>query len=129
MVHATNAPKRVMQVGSQHRSTPVKMKAIEAVQGGLIGKVYAAKGLCYKRRASIGHKADEPTPPGIDWDMFLGPAPLRPYNELRFRYNWHWFWDTGNGDIGNQGVHELGVARWGMGDPAYPKTVEATGGK
>ena len=49
----------------------------------------------------------------MNWDLFLGPAPMRPFNELRFKYNWHWFWDTGNGDIGNQGVHEMGIARWG----------------
>jgi hypothetical protein len=105
------------------------MKAIEALQGGLIGKVYLAKGLCFKRRASIGHKPDSPTPPGVNWDMFLGPAPMRPFNELRFKYNWHWFWDTGNGDIGNQGVHEIGICRWGLGDPEWPKTATAQGGK
>jgi hypothetical protein len=95
----------------------------------LIGKIYQAKGLCYKRRKSIGHKEDSPTPPGLNWDMFLGPAPMRPFNELRFAYNWHWFWDTGNGDIGNQGVHELGIARWGMAEPEWPKTAYAHGGK
>jgi hypothetical protein len=102
---------------------------MEALHGGLIGKIYLAKGLCYKRRASIGHKPDTPTPPGVNWDLFLGPAPMRPFNELRFKYNWHWFWDTGNGDIGNQGVHELGIARWAMGDPDWPKTAYAQGGK
>jgi predicted dehydrogenase len=121
--------KRMMQVGSQHRSNPFKMRSIEALKGGLIGKIYQAKGLCYKRRASIGRKPDTETPPGINWDMFLGPAPMRPYNELRFKYNWHWFWDTGNGDIGNQGVHELGISRWGMGEPEWPKSVYAHGGK
>ena len=65
----------------------------------------------------------------MNWDLFLGPAPMRPFNELRFKYNWHWFWDTGNGDIGNQGVHEMGVARWGLGDPEWPKTAFAQGGK
>jgi len=65
----------------------------------------------------------------VNWDLFLGPAPKRAFNELRFRYNWHWFWDTGNGDIGNQGVHEMGIARWGMGDPAWPKSVLSQGGK
>ena len=120
---------QMLQIGSQHRSTPFKMKAIEALQGGLIGDIYQARGLCYKRRKSIGHKPDSPTPPGLDWDMFLGPAPMRPFNELRFAYNWHWFWDTGNGDIGNQGVHQMGVARWGMGDPGWPKSAYAHGGK
>ncbi len=120
---------RMLQIGSQHRSNPMKIKAIAALQGGLIGKIYQAKGLCYKRRASIGRKPDTPTPPGLNWDLFLGPAPMRPFNELRFKYNWHWFWDTGNGDIGNQGVHELGVARWGMSEPEWPKAVYAHGGK
>jgi len=129
LVTVARETKRMFQVGSQHRSNPFKMRAMAAVQGGLIGKVYQAKGLCYKRRASIGRKPDTDTPPGIDWDMFLGPAPLRKFNELRFRYNWHWFWDTGNGDIGNQGVHELGIARWGMTEPEWPKSVFAHGGK
>ena len=129
LIQVATDTKRMMQVGSQHRSTPFKMKAMKAIHEGLIGKVYMSKGLCYKRRASIGHKADSPTPPGLNWDMFLGPAPMRAFNELRFRYNWHWFWDTGNGDIGNQGVHELGLARWAMGDPAWPKAAYAHGGK
>ena len=129
MLEVARQTTRMLQIGSQHRSTPFKMRAIEALHGGLIGDVYQSKGLCYKRRKSIGHKDDSPTPPGLNWDMFLGPAPLRPFNELRFAYNWHWFWDTGNGDIGNQGVHQMGVARWGMGDPVWPKTVYAHGGK
>jgi predicted dehydrogenase len=129
MIQVARDTKRMMQVGSQHRSTPFKMKAMKAIHEGLIGKVYMSKGLCYKRRASIGHKADSPTPPGVNWDMFLGPAKMRAFNELRFKYNWHWFWDTGNGDIGNQGVHELGLARWAMGDPAWPKAAYAHGGK
>ena len=65
----------------------------------------------------------------MNWDLFLGPAPMRPFNEKRFKYNWHWFWDTGNGDIGNQGVHEMGIARWGLGDPEWPKTAVSFGGK
>jgi predicted dehydrogenase len=128
MIDTARATKRMLQIGSQHRSTPFKMRALEALQGGLIGKIYQTKGLCYKRRKSIGTKPDMPTPPGLNWDMFLGPAPMRPFNELRFAYNWHWFWDTGNGDIGNQGVHELGIARWGMNDPAWPRTAYAHGG-
>jgi predicted dehydrogenase len=129
MLQVARETKKMLQIGSQHRSTPFKIKAMEALHGGLIGKIYLAKGLCYKRRASIGHKPDTPTPPGVNWDLFLGPAPMRPFNELRFKYNWHWFWDTGNGDIGNQGVHELGIARWAMGDPEWPKTAYAQGGK
>ena len=129
MIRVARDTKRMLQVGSQHRSTPFKMRAIEALQGGLIGKIHQSRGLCYKRRRSIGKKPDTPTPPGLNWDMFLGPAPLRPFNELRFAYNWHWFWDTGNGDICNQGVHQMGVARWGMSEPGWPKTAYAHGGK
>jgi len=129
LVQVARDTKRMMQVGSQHRSTPFKIKAMEAMHGGLIGKIYASKGLCYKRRVSIGKKPDEATPPGVNWDLFLGPAPMRPFNALRFKYNWHWFWDTGNGDIGNQGVHEMGIARWALGDPEWPKTALSWGGK
>jgi hypothetical protein len=129
MIQVARETKRMLQIGSQHRSTPLDMKAIQALQGGLIGKIYMAKALCFKRRPSIGHQPDGPTPPGVNWDLFLGPAPMRPFNALRFKYNWHWFWDTGNGDIGNQGVHELGICRWALGDPEWPKTAYAQGGK
>ena len=129
MLQVARETNRMLQIGSQHRSTPFKMRAMEAINGGLIGNVYLSKGLCFKRRASIGHKPDSATPPGVNWDLFLGPAPLRPFNELRFKYNWHWFWDTGNGDIGNQGVHEIGIARWGLGDPQFPQSAFAQGGK
>src|SRR3954452_20775838 len=129
MIEVQKQTKRLLQVGSQHGSTPFKMKPIEALQGGLIGKIYMSKGLCYKRRPSIGHTADSATPPGLNWDLFLGPAPMRPFNEKRFKYYWHWFWDTGNGDIGNQGVHEMGIARWALNDPEWPKTAVSFGGK
>ena len=129
MIQVARETKRMVQIGSQHRSMGYKIRAMQALRDGIIGKVYLSKGLCYKRRVSIGHKADSPTPPGVNWDLFLGPAPMRPFNELRFKYNWHWFWDTGNGDIGNQGVHQMGIARWGLGDPEWPKTAVSTGGK
>ena len=129
MVAAARKYKRMVQIGSQSRSISHKQKAIQLLKDGAIGEVYLAKALCFKRRNSIGHKADEPTPPGLNWDLFLGPAPMRPYNELRFRYNWHWFWDTGNGDIGNQGVHEMDVAQWGLGVEGMPNWTVSTGGK
>jgi predicted dehydrogenase len=128
MVEAARKYNRMVQVGSQSRSTPHKIEAMAKLHEGVIGPLWQSKGICYKRRVSIGKKADEPTPPGLDWAQFLGPAPLRPYNELRFRYNWHWFWDTGNGDIGNQGVHEMDLARWALG-AGMPASVVSTGGK
>jgi predicted dehydrogenase len=128
MIAAARKYGRMVQIGSQSRTVEHKIKAIRLLNEGVIGKVYLAKGLCFKRRLPIGHKDDAPTPPGRVWDKFLGPAPMRPFNELRFAYNWHWFWDTGNGDIGNQGVHEMDIARWGLGR-GLPKSVTSTGGK
>ena len=128
MTAAARKHGRMVQVGSQSRSLDFKIRAMKLLHEGVIGNIYLAKGLCFKRRKSIGRKPDTPVPPGVNWDFFLGPAPMRPFNELRFAYNWHWFWDTGNGDIGNQGVHEMDIARWGMG-VGLPKSVVSTGGK
>ena len=128
MIEAARQHKRMVQVGTQSRSTPHKIKAVQLLHEGVIGKVYLAKGLCFKRRKSIGTAPVEPVPPGIDWDMFLGPAPMRPFTQNRFKYNWHWFWDTGTGDIGNQGVHEMDICRWGLGGD-MPKSTFSSGSK
>ncbi|MBI3209848.1 MAG: Gfo/Idh/MocA family oxidoreductase [Candidatus Solibacter usitatus] len=129
MIAAARKYNRMVQAGTQSRSSPHKMQAMKLLREGAIGKIYMAKGLCYKRRPSIGRKPDQPTPPGVDWSLFLGPAPMRAFNENRFKYNWHWFWDTGNGDIGNQGVHEMDVMLWGASVTKFPKSVVSTGGK
>ncbi|MGC8882044.1 MAG: Gfo/Idh/MocA family protein [Bryobacteraceae bacterium] len=129
MIEVARETKRMVQIGSQSRSTPHKIRAIQQLQNGIIGPLYMAKGLCFKRRRSIGKTPPEPVPPGLDWDLFLGPAPMRPYTKNRFAYNWHWFWDTGNGDIGNQGIHEMDLCRWALGDIGLPQTAVSTGGK
>lgn len=129
MIEVARETKRMVQIGSQSRSTPHKIRAIQELQNGIIGPLYMAKGLCFKRRRSIGKTPPEPVPPGLDWDLFLGPAPMRPYTKNRFAYNWHWFWDTGNGDIGNQGIHEMDLCRWALGDIGLPQTAVSTGGK
>jgi len=129
MVEAARKYKRMVMVGSQSRSIAHKIRAMQLLKDGIIGQVYLAKGLCFKRRKSIGHTPDEPVPPGINWDLFLGPAQMKPYSKNKFAYNWHWFWDTGNGDIGNQGVHEMDIARWGLGVEGLPQSVVSTGGK
>jgi predicted dehydrogenase len=129
MVAAARKYSRVMQGGMQRRSLVHKKRAIELLHQGYLGEIYMGRGLCYKRRQSIGTKPDEPVPPGVDWDIFRGPAPMRAFNANRFKYNWHWFWDTGNGDIGNQGIHELDMARWGLNRAGNPKSVVSTGGK
>jgi predicted dehydrogenase len=86
-----------------------------------------AKGLCYKWRDTIGRAPDEPVPPGVHYDLWLGPAPVRPFSRNRFHYNWHWNWDYGNGDIGNQGAHQMDLARWGLG-VGLPEKVHSSGG-
>jgi len=129
MVEAARLYKRVVQVGMQSRSNAHKIEAIALLRQGILGKLYMAKGICYKRRKSIGKAADVPVPPGIDYDIWRGPAPMRPFNPNRFHYNWHWFWETGNGDIGNQGVHEMDIARWALGKNTLPERVVSTGGK
>jgi len=86
-----------------------------------------ARGLCFKRRDTIGRAKPEPVPAGVHYDLWLGPAPKTEFTRNRFHYNWHWFWDYGNGDFGNQGIHELDIARWGLG-VKYPTKVTAVGG-
>ncbi len=129
MVEAARKYGRIVQTGMQSRSIIHKQRAIELLRQGVIGRIYMAKGLCYKRRKSIGKGADGPVPAGVDYNLWLGPAPMRPFNAVRFHYNWHWFWDTGNGDIGNQGVHEMDIARWGLNKKTLPRKVHSTGGK
>jgi predicted dehydrogenase len=129
LVNAARKYKRMVQIGSQSRSTPHKMAAIALLHQGAIGQVYSARGLCYRRRFSIGHTPDQPVPAGLDWSGFLGPAQWKPFSKNRFAYTWHWFWDTGNGDIGNQGVHEMDISLWGMQYTGNPDSVVSTGGK
>jgi predicted dehydrogenase len=119
--------KQIIVHGSQSRSAVAIKEAMQKMNEGLIGEVYMARGLCFKWRDTIGKKGPEPTPAGFNYDLWTGPAPLKPYTQNRSHYNWHWIWDTGNGDIGNQGIHELDKARWGLGVD-YPVKVSAIGG-
>jgi len=128
LVEAARRHSRVVQHGTQMRSSKALNEAIQKLREGVIGKVYMAKGLCYKWRNTIGRTQESPVPPGVNYDMWLGPAPQRPFSKNRFHYNWHWHWDYGNGDIGNQGVHQMDVARWGLG-VGLPKRVQAMGDK
>lgn len=126
MVEAMQKYNRIVQHGTQIRSNPGIIEAIQKLREGVIGEVYMARGLCYRWRDTIGIQEDCPVPEGVDYNIWLGPAPERPFNPNRFHYNWHYFWDYGNGDIGNQGVHQLDVARWGLG-VELPTTVTSMG--
>ena len=126
IVAAARRYNRVVQHGSQSRSSEALRDGF-ARMSELIGDVYMARGLCFKWRDTIGRKPEEPEPAGVHYDLWLGPAPKRPFTRNRFHYNWHWFWDYGNGDIGNRGVHQMDVARWGLG-VKYPVKVSSMGG-
>ena len=117
----------VAQDGSEQRSNPCSQSMAKFLREGGLGEVYMAKGTCYKWRNTIGRTPDEPVPPGVHYDLWIGPAPKRPFSKNRFHYEWHWNWDYGNGDMGNQGVHEMDVARWGLG-VTLPTRVSAMGG-
>jgi predicted dehydrogenase len=128
MIEAARKYKRMVQVGTQSRSIEHKMRAIQLLREGVIGDLYMAKGLCFKRRKSIGSLQASNIPAGVEYDIWLGPAQEIQFQENRFHYNWHWYWDFGNGDIGNQGVHEMDIARWGLGKDALPPAVYSSGG-
>lgn len=127
LVEAAKKYDVIVQDGAEQRSNPCALTMAHYLHSGKLGEVYMAKGMCYKWRDTIGHTPDGPVPPGVDYDMWLGPAPKRPFNKNRFDYNWHWNWDYGNGDMGNQGVHELDIARWGLG-VKLPRKISAIGG-
>ena len=128
MVQAARHNKRIVQVGTQSRSRPSSIRGIEYARSGKIGKIIGAKAWDVQLRDDIGHKPDGPVPPGADYDTWLGPAPWIPFNENRFHYKWHWHWHFGTGDAGNDGAHQLDMARWGLG-VSYPSRVSGMGGK
>ena len=128
MIEAARKYDRVVQVGAQNRSSEYCQQAFEYIRSGEFGDVHFVRVLNSKPRGTIGKKPDLPNPPeGVDYDMWLGPAPMRPFNENQFHYAWHWFWAYSGGDIINDGVHQMDIARW-MIDQEYPKSVTSAGG-
>jgi predicted dehydrogenase len=115
MVEAARRNRRIVQLGTQSRSRPSTRRGIEFVQSGQIGRVLAAKAWNVQLRENIGRKPDSTPPSGVDYDTWIGPAPFLPFNENRFHYTWHWNWNFGTGDMGNDGVHQLDIARWALG--------------
>ena len=120
---------RIVQHGTQQRSSGERARQIAAIQSGKYGKLLVSKGYCCKPRWSIGHKPVDAAPSGLDFDLWLGPAPKQEFHRNLVHYNWHWFWDTGNGDTGNQGVHEMDVARWAIKGATLPNKVWSLGGR
>ena len=127
IVAAARKYNKIVQQGSQSRSDSALIEAVQKMREGVIGDLYMARGLCYKWRNTIGKAAPAPIPAGVEYDLWVGPAPMKPFTANRFHYNWHWQWDYGNGDLGNQGIHEVDIARWGLG-VKYPTKISAIGG-
>ena len=128
MIEAARKYGRIVQHGTQSRSNPVLREGIEKLRQGVIGQVYMARGMAYKWRGTIGKIKEEPVPPGVHYDLWVGPAPMKPFARQRFHIYWHYLWDYGNGEIGNQGVHQLDIARWGLGLDTHPTRIQSMGG-
>ena len=128
LVNLAHKHRKMVQHGTQIRSTDGTIEAIEYLKSGRLGKIRMAKAINSQLRGPIGRVADSETPPGVNYDLWLGPAPKRPFNRNRFHYNWHWFWDYGTGDTGNDGIHQIDIARWGLG-VEMPKAVSCSGGQ
>ena len=121
---------RIVQAGTQSRSDEALIELAAYLRSGQLGKVLRARGFCYKPRPSIGKVAGpQPIPEGVDYDLFCGPAPLEPLRRKQLHYDWHWVWATGNGDIGNQGIHEMDMCRWMLGEDTLPSRVFSFGGR
>ncbi|MCC6366183.1 MAG: Gfo/Idh/MocA family oxidoreductase [Bryobacterales bacterium] len=128
MVEAARRHQRVVQLGTQSRSRPSTLRAIDYVHSGKIGKALMAKAWNAQLRENIGHKEDSPVPAGVDFETWTGPARFLPFNENRFHYKWHWNWNYGTGDMGNDGVHQMDIARWALG-AGVPQRVSGMGRK
>ncbi|MEX0712528.1 MAG: Gfo/Idh/MocA family oxidoreductase, partial [Pirellulales bacterium] len=129
MVEAARRHDRVVQVGTQSRTAPHVLRAMQLLAEGAIGQVLVAKAWNSQRRGNIGHASPSDPPAGFDYDMWLGPAPAVPFQTNRHHYHWHWWYDFGTGDFGNDGVHDIDIARWGLGVAEHPSRIAALGGK
>jgi len=135
LVAAAKKYHRVVQAGTQIRSGTGLQEAVAWVRAGNLGRITAARGFCYKRRDSIGKTSGPtPVPPSINYDVWSGPAPIvPPHRNSRkngpVHYDWHWIYLYGNGDVGNQGIHQMDVARWFLGEPGLPRHTLSIGGR
>ncbi len=123
LIEAARNTNRVVQVGSQSRSTPVLQNGIRLVREGALGEILVAKAWNSQRRSNIGRRQPSKPPAGFDYNMWVGPAPMRPFQANCHHYTWHWWYDFGTGDMGNDGVHELDIALWGLGVETHPTSV------
>jgi predicted dehydrogenase len=128
MIAAAQKYNRKVQMGNQRRSYPKIIEAIEEVKKGTIGRAYYAQCWYLNLRPTIGKGMEAPTPEGLDYNLWQGPAPRKPFRSNYLHYNWHWFWHWGNGELGNNGIHYIDLCRWGL-EVDYPTRVTSTGGR
>jgi predicted dehydrogenase len=129
LVEFTRKYNKICQCGTQSRSNPGMRQAMEFLAAGKLGEVKLARGLCYKRRPSIGPRGVYEVPASVNYDLWCGPAPMGPLTRKQFHYDWHWQWDFGNGDLGNQGIHQMDLARWALGSKGLCNAVFSYGGR
>jgi predicted dehydrogenase len=129
MIEAAYKYNRIVQHGVQLRSSIAIREAVQHMRDGLIGRVYMSRGLVFRSRPDIGDKGISQTPPGLNYDLWCGPAPMRPFTRNLVHYNWHWHWNYGNGDVGNQGIHETDLCMWGLDVNTLPERITSMGGK
>jgi predicted dehydrogenase len=128
-VQVSHKHNKICQTGTQSRSNPGMRDAIEFIHSGKIGEVKLARGLCYKPRGSIGAKGKYEVPKNVNYDLWCGPTQMLPLTRPKFHYDWHWQWEWGNGDLGNQGIHQMDIARWGLGVDELSSKVLSYGGR
>jgi predicted dehydrogenase len=128
MVEAARAHKRVVAAGTQRRSRVLTKQAVEFIKGGGLGKLHTGRCSVFRARDPIGTASDGAPPQGVHYDLWLGPAPERPFNESHFHYTWHWLWDYGTSELGNNGIHVLDALRWLMDRKEHPRAVYSVGG-
>ena len=129
LVEAAKKYGRIVQHGTQNRSLSKWSDLAKEIASGKRGKLEVALGTCHKRRGSIGFKETKTPPSELNFGVWTGPAPIEDYHENLVHYNWHWFWNYGNGDIGNQGVHQMDIARWMIPGAVWPKSIVSVGGR
>jgi predicted dehydrogenase len=128
MIDAARRHNRIVAVGTQRRSGDVLAKAVQFLREGGLGTIHSGRTIIHRPRDPIGVVANSRVPAGVDYDLWLGPAPQRPFNENHFHYHWHWFWEYGTTDLGNTAVHSLDAVRWLIGKQEHPRVVQCMGG-
>ena len=129
IVQAARKHGRICQVGTQNRSNGALAEAIKYIRDGKLGEVKLARSIVYGRRDSIGGPGHYEIPASVDYNLFAGPAPMSPLTRPKFHYDWHWFWNTGNGELGNNNIHSLDICRWGLGVTGLGRAVISYGGR